>query len=50
MRRLLTAFFALAAIAYSTFAAAQFVPFDNAQFEALVQSNAPVVVHTHEWW
>jgi thioredoxin 1 len=50
MRRALTAFLTLAAIAYSTFAAAEFVTFDKAKFETLVQSNAPVVVHTHEWW
>lgn len=50
MRRILTAFFALAAISYSTFAAAEFVTFEKSKFEMLAQANAPVVVHTHEWW
>jgi thioredoxin 1 len=50
MRRVLTAFFALAAITYSTFAAAEFVTFDKTKFEAQVKTDAPVVVHTHEWW
>lgn len=50
MRRALTVFLALAAVAYSTFAAAEFATFDKAKFEAQVKSNAPVVVHTHEWW
>ena len=50
MRRMLTALFALAAVAYSTFAVADFIAFDRAKFETLVQSKAPVVLHTHEWW
>jgi thioredoxin 1 len=50
MHRLLTAFFALAAISYSTFAMAEFATFEKTKFETLVKSNAPVVVHTHEWW
>lgn len=50
MRRILTGFLALAAVAYSTFAAAEFTTFEKAKFEALVKSNAPVVLHTHEWW
>lgn len=50
MRRFLTAFFALAAIGYSTFAAAEFVTFEKSKFETLVKSNATVVLHTHEWW
>jgi thioredoxin 1 len=50
MRRLLAAFFVLATISYSTFALAEFATFEKEKFEALVKSNAPVVVHTHEWW
>jgi thioredoxin 1 len=50
MRRILAAFIALAAIGYSSFAAAEFVTFEKAKFETLVKSNAPVIVHTHEWW
>lgn len=50
MRRLLTALAALIAISYSTFASAEFVTFEKTKFEALIKSNAPVVVHTHEWW
>jgi hypothetical protein len=50
MRRFLTACFALVAVSYSTFAAAEFVTFDKSKFETLVKSNAAVVVHTHEWW
>lgn len=50
MRRILAAFIALTAVAYSTVAAAEFVTFEKTKFEALVKSNAPVVVHTHEWW
>jgi thiol-disulfide isomerase/thioredoxin len=50
MQRLLTAFLAIAAIGYSTFAAADFAAFDKKKFEGLVKSNATVVVHTHEWW
>lgn len=50
MRRFIAAFIALAAIGYSTFAAAEFAAFEKTKFEALVKSNAPIVVHTHEWW
>lgn len=50
MRRLLTALFALAAVGLSAAANAQFVEFDKTKFEALVKSNAPVVLHAHEWW
>jgi thioredoxin 1 len=50
MRRLFAAIIALATLGYATFAAADFVTFDKTKFEALVNSNAPVVVHTHEWW
>ncbi|MGE0340068.1 MAG: hypothetical protein AB7O79_09335 [Xanthobacteraceae bacterium] len=48
MRRLVIALAALAA--FSSAALADFVTFDKAKFEALVKSNAPVVVHTHESW
>ena len=50
MRRFIASCFALAVIAYSTLAAAEFVTFDKSRFEALVEAHAPVVVHTHEWW
>jgi thioredoxin 1 len=50
MRRILAAFILFATIGYSTFVAAEFVSFEKNKFEALVKSNAPVVVHTHEWW
>lgn len=50
MRRIIAIFLALAAASYSTMAAAEFVTFEKANFEALVKSKAPVVVHTHEWW
>jgi thioredoxin 1 len=50
MRRLLAVAAALIAVTYSTFAAAEFVTFEKAKFDALMKSNAPVVVHTHEWW
>lgn len=48
MRRLLIAI-SLLAIS-GTAALAQFASFDKAKFETLLVSNAPVVVHTHEWW
>lgn len=48
MRRLLIALFALAAT--GTLAFADFATFEKTKFEALLKSNAPVVVHTHEWW
>ncbi len=48
MRRLVIALATLAA--FSGAALADFLPFDQAKFEALVKSNAPVVVHTHESW
>ncbi len=48
MRRLLIAVFALVALGGNAFA--DFVSFDKAKFEALLKSNAPIVVHTHEWW
>ena len=50
MRRFLLACFALVAVAYSSLAAAEFATFDKSKFETLVKSNAPVLVHTHEWW
>jgi thioredoxin 1 len=50
MRRLLITLFALAATGFSGFALADFAAFEKAKFETLVKSNAPVVVHTHEWW
>jgi thioredoxin 1 len=48
MRRLLVALFAFAVS--TTFAVAEFVTFEKTKFETLVKSNAPVVLHTHEWW
>lgn len=48
MRRPLLALFVLAAATVSAWAA--FVPFEKTKFEELVKSNAPVVLHTHEWW
>jgi len=50
MRRVLVACFALVGVVYSSFAAAEFATFDKSKFETLVKSNAPVLVHTHEWW
>jgi thiol-disulfide isomerase/thioredoxin len=50
MRRILAAILTLSAIVYSTFAVADFITFEKAKFEAFVKSNAPVVLHTHEWW
>jgi len=50
MHRIIAAAIAFVAITFSTFANAEFVTFDKAKFEALLQSKAPVVVHTHEWW
>ena len=50
MRKFLTACFALVAVAYSTFAAAEFATFEKNKFESLVKSYSVVVVHTHEWW
>jgi hypothetical protein len=50
MHRVFTTLLMLAAIAYSTVAAAEFTTFDKAKFEALVKSNTPVVLHSHEWW
>lgn len=48
MRRILIAL--AATVAFTSAALADFVTFDKAKFEALVKSNAPVVVHTHESW
>jgi thioredoxin 1 len=48
MRRLIFALVALAAAGGA--ALADFVTFDRGKFETLVQSKAPVLVHTHEWW
>lgn len=48
MRRFLIALAALAVTA--TVSLAQFQEMERTKFEALVKSNAPVVVHTHEWW
>lgn len=48
MRRILIALCALAIS--SSFALAEFAAFEKTKFEALVKSNAPVVLHTHEWW
>lgn len=39
-----------ALLAFTTVSFAEFITFDKSKFEALVKSNAPVVVHTHEWW
>lgn len=50
LHRLATAVIAFAAITFSTYANAEFVTFDKANFEALLKSKATVVVHTHEWW
>lgn len=50
MRRSLFALIVLFAAGISTIAAADFAAFDKGKFQALVKSNAPVVVHTHEWW
>jgi hypothetical protein len=48
MRRILLAFLALAMT--TSLAMAAFVTFEKTKFDALVKSNAPVVVHSHEWW
>jgi thioredoxin 1 len=48
MRRLLIALLALAATGTAAFA--DFAAFEKSKFETLLKSNAPVVVHTHEWW
>ncbi len=48
MRRFLIAFLAFAAT--TSLAFAEFASFDKAKFDTLVSSNAPVVVHTHQWW
>lgn len=48
MRRLLIALVALTITATASFT--QFQELQRAKFETLVRSNAPVVVHTHEWW
>ncbi len=50
MRRIGFALLILATASFSTRALADFAAFDKTRFEALVKSNAPVVVHTHEWW
>lgn len=50
LHRFLTAAIAFVAITFSTYANAEFATFDKAKFEALLQSKATVVVHTHEWW
>lgn len=50
MRRLYFALSLLVAGGFSTAAFADFAAFDKTKFEALVKTNAPVVVHTHEWW
>lgn len=50
MRRSYFAFLLLVAGIFSTPAFADFVTFEKTKFEDLVKSNAPVVVHTHEWW
>jgi thioredoxin 1 len=49
MRRLF-AVLALLAGGLWTSASAEFTAFDKTRFESLVASNAPVVVHTHEFW
>jgi thioredoxin 1 len=48
MRRII--FAAMALVALTTASLADFATFDKAKFDALVKSNATVVVHTHEWW
>lgn len=48
MRKILIAVASL--IVLTNAALADFVAFDKAKFDALVKSNAVVVVHTHEWW
>lgn len=48
MRRI---WFALLVVLMGSFSAlADFTTFDKTKFESIVKSNAPVVVHTHEWW
>jgi hypothetical protein len=48
MRRLFLALILL--IVGPLSAVAEFTTFDKTKFEELVKSNAPVVVHVHEWW
>ncbi|MBX3519322.1 MAG: hypothetical protein KF835_04810 [Xanthobacteraceae bacterium] len=48
MRRIIIAFLTLAMT--TSFAMAAFVTFEKTKFDTLVKSNAPVVVHSHEWW
>lgn len=48
MRKLCMTLAAL--LAFTTVSFAEFITFEKSKFEALVKSNAPVVVHTHEWW
>lgn len=51
MRRVILATLsALATAGAPLLAQAGFESFNRAAYEAKVQSNAPVVVHTHEWW
>ncbi len=50
MRRLYFALSLLVAGGFSTVVFADFAAFDKTKFETLVKTNAPVVVHTHEWW
>jgi thioredoxin 1 len=50
MRRLRFALLVVIAGTLSTPAFADFVTFEKTKFESLLKSNAPVVVHTHEWW
>jgi thioredoxin 1 len=50
MRRLRFALLVLIAGLLPTPASADFTTFEKTKFEDLVKSNAPVVVHTHEWW
>ncbi len=48
MRKFILAVAALAALTNA--ALADFLTFDKAKFDALVKSNAVVLVRTHEWW
>lgn len=50
MKKSIIALLALIATGYFSAAFADFATLDKARFTTLVQSNAPVVVHTHEWW
>jgi thiol-disulfide isomerase/thioredoxin len=50
MPRIFLGLLALTVAGFSTPAVADFVTFEKTKFETLVKSNAPVVVHTHEWW